>query len=100
MKLGEVVVNDVDGLVSIKDTAKNTLTEISKGQVTVNTINANGSVLNSGTTTSFVGDYNYDPLANLRYEWTTGTDTTTYTRYKYEEIKALWGLWKPSATTE
>ena len=100
MKLGEVLVNDVDGLVSIKDYAKNTLTEISKGLVTVNTINTNGAISNSGTITSFEGNYNYDPLANLRYEWTTGTDTTTYTRYSYDEVKALWGLWKPSATTE
>ena len=108
LQLGDLVNNDVSGLVSITDTAKGTVTEITKVkengvdkvQTLVKNIGDNGVVAAEGTTTTFTGNSTtYSPKSGLRYEWTSGENVTSYTRYKYDEQRALWGIWRPSATS-
>ena len=50
LQLGDLMTHDVQGFVSITDTAKNTLTEITSSTVTVKTIDDKGKVAGTGTT--------------------------------------------------
>lgn len=95
LQLGDLVTHDVQGLVSITDTAKNTLTEITSSTVTVKDIDAKGKVSATGTTTAFdpTTGYDYAPQKGLRYTWTSGVEDTRFNRYKNDFKDGGWGLW-------
>lgn len=93
LQVGDLITHDVAGLVSITDTAKQTLTEVTKGKVTVKAIDSNGKVATSGTTSSFTGSYSYAPKTGLRYSWTSGKEKTTFRRYKEDFKEGGWGMW-------
>lgn len=102
LQLGDLVTNDVQGLVSITDTAKNTLTEITSSTVTVKNIDDKGKVSATGTTTAFdpTTGYDYAPQTGLRYTWTSGVENTTFDRYKKDLEDGGWGLWGEGVSTE
>ena len=98
LQLGDLVTHDVQGLVSITDTAKNTLTEITSSHVTVKTIGAEGA----GTTTAFnpTTGYDYAPQTGLSYTWTSGVEDTRFNRYKEDFGEGGWGLWDTGISTK
>lgn len=92
LQLGKLVSNDVKGLISIADTGTKKVTEFTR----------NGTVVKDMTRLDENGNYivvsesgassQYQPDTNLRYNWTTGQETTTSETY-HNTIKAgLWGL--------
>lgn len=92
LQLGKLVSNNVDGLISIADTGTKKVTEFTR----------NGTVVKDMTRLDENGNYivvsesgassQYQPDTNLRYNWTTGQETTTSETY-HNTIKAgLWGL--------
>ena len=95
LQLGDLMTHDVQGFVSITDTAKNTLTEITSSTVTVKTIDDKGKVAGTGTTSAFnpTTGYTYTPQTGLRYTWTSGVEDTTFKRYKNDFKDGGWGLW-------
>ncbi|MGM9583851.1 MAG: hypothetical protein ACI3WU_09050, partial [Phascolarctobacterium sp.] len=98
LQLGDLVTHDVQGLVSITDTAKNTLTEITSSNITVKTIGAEGA----GTTTAFnpTTGYDYAPQTGLSYTWTSGMEDTQFNRYKQDFGEGGWGLWDTGISTK
>ena len=102
LQLGDLVTHDVQGLVSITDTAKNTLTEITSSTVTVKNIDDKGKVSATGTSTTFdpTKGYDYAPQTGLRYTWTSGVENTTFDRYKKDVEDGGWGLWGEGVSTE
>ena len=76
LQVGKLVSNDVTGLISITDTSKKKITEITRDSVKV----MDYDVKNAATTPRS-DTYTYNPPTVLRYNWTTGknvTDTSTY----------------------
>ena len=91
LQLGKLVSNDVSGLISITDTAKNTLTEFTRGQTIVKDL----TKLEDGdyvTLDTIKGGSNvYKPQKGLRYNWTTGQEVTTKEEYSNTIKAGLWG---------
>ena len=91
LQLGKLVSNDVSGLISITDTAKNTLTEFTRGQTIVKDL----TKLEDGdyvTLDTIKGGSNvYKPQEGLRYNWTTGQEVTTKEEYSNTIKAGLWG---------
>lgn len=92
LQLGKLISNDVDGLISIADTGTKRVTEFTRNGTVVKDMteldkNGNYKVLSESGASS-----QYQPDTNLRYNWTTGQETTTSETY-HNTIKAgLWGL--------
>lgn len=93
LQIGDLVTHETAGLISITDTAKNTLTQITKDKVVVQEIDAKGQTGAVISDNQYTSDYEYAPKEGLRYTWTTGKSTTTYRRYKKDFGDAGWGLW-------
>ena len=104
LKVGQLTTHDVNGLVRIQDTAKKTLTEITNGKTVVKTIDAQGRISDTGTESSFDKEkgFDYNPQQGLKYTWTSGKETTDYTKYKNDFETGGWDLkWSSSeAKTE
>ncbi|MGM9568977.1 MAG: beta strand repeat-containing protein, partial [Phascolarctobacterium sp.] len=100
LQVGDLITHDVAGLVSITDTAKGKLTEITNGKVTVKDILAGGKISATGTSSDFTGSYNYAPQTGLRYTWTTGKEVTTFNRYSKDFKEGGWGMWDNGVDTE
>ena len=101
LKLGDLTTHEVSGLVSIQDTAKNTLTEITNGKTTVREIDKNGKISVGGTTHMFDKDkgYDYNPKTGLKYTWTTGQESMNYLKYSHEETTGGWSIkWSSDET--
>lgn len=86
LQLGKLVSNNVDGLISITDTAQETITEITRDKTVVKDLS--GKV--TSTTDSAITEYK--PQGDLRYNWTTGQEVTTSTTYEKTIKAGLWGL--------
>lgn len=84
LQLGELASNDVEGLISITDTAKKQTTEIYRDKTVVTDL-SNGKVTTSGESNA------YNPQAGLRYNWTTGQQTSETRTYKHTHKAGLWG---------
>lgn len=91
IQLGKLVSNNVEGLISITDTAKNTITEMKRGNTVVKVYDkdSNQWVVSSDTNETAT---EYKPEEGLRYNWTTGQDTTSKQHYQKEITKGFWGL--------
>ena len=92
LQLGKLISNNVSGLISIADTGTKTLTEFTRNQ----TVTKDMTKIDSET-----GDYQitgtsgasgvYNPEEGLRYNWTTGQETTTKKEYSNTIKAGLWG---------
>lgn len=91
LQLGKLVSNDVSGLISITDTAKNTLTEFTRGQTIVKDLTKleDGDYVTLDTIKC--GSNVYKPQEGLRYNWTTGQEVTTKEEYSNTIKAGLWG---------
>lgn len=98
LQLGDLTTTDAKGLVSITDTGKNTLTEITKDSVVVKNIGSRGTIGSIISSGSYSPGYYYQPKEGLSYSWTTGKQSTTYRRYKIDDVDGGWGLWNNGAT--
>ena len=99
LKVGQLTTHDVNGLVRIQDTAKKTLTEITNGKTVVKNIDSNGRISDTGTETPFdkAKGFDYKPQKGLKYTWTSGKESTTYTKYKNDFETGGWDLkWSSS----
>ena len=86
LQLGKLVSNNVDGLISITDTAKNTITELTRDKTVVKAWNEDA---NDWTITGASSAYN--PQEGLRYNWTTGQEVSTTKTYEHTIKAGLWG---------
>ncbi len=108
LKLGQMTTRDEEGLVSISDTTRNTLTEIRKGTVTVKKLdtknvdsNAGGFIDSTGIVGKTDNGYAYVPETGLKYTWTEGKDSTTYTKYNKEVTTGGWSFeWSSSESID
>lgn len=94
LQLGKLVSNNVDGLISITDTGKNTITEITRNQTVVKYLSGNVK----STSGSAIDEYN--PQSDLRYNWTTGQEVSTSTTYEQTIKAGLWGAVETVNTTD
>lgn len=93
LQLGKLVSNDVEGKIIIKDTALNTSTEITRKNTVVKELHNEKNVISSADNIADT-DIIYQPLENIRYNWTTGQETTTTITYTKESKESWWGLGK------
>lgn len=100
LQLGNLVTHDTEGLISITDKVKNTLTTITSQKVTEQTINNKVQVVGDVSEQEYTPEYFYQPKKSLRYTWTTGKSTTTYKRYKEDFGEGGWGLWSNGVSDE
>lgn len=100
LQLGNLVTHDTEGLISITDKVKNTLTTITSQKVTEQKINSKGQVVGDVSEQEYTPKYFYQPEKSLRYTWTTGKSTTTYKRYKEDFGEGGWGLWSNGVSDE
>ena len=108
LKLGQMTTRDEEGLVSISDTTRNTLTEIRKGTATVKKLdtknvdsNAGGFIDSAGIVGKTDNGYAYVPETGLKYTWTEGKDSTTYTKYNKEVTTGGWSFeWSSSESID
>ena len=93
LKVGQLTTHDVNGLVRIQDTAKKTLTEITNGKTVVKTIADDGTIGKTGTESTFdkTTGFDYNPKGGLKYTWTSGKESTEYTKYKNDFESGGWG---------
>ena len=99
-KVQGVVVNsianrDIEGLISITDKAKNTVTEYKKGQSRSYAIGAADKGAFKANT-----DTVYDPLANQRIYYTGGYSAGQETKHSYERDFLFWGAWEINKSKE
>ena len=94
LQLGKLVSNDVEGLISITDTAKNTVTEITRDKTVYKDLNtwdaATGDWKITGQDDAALTTYT--PEEGLRYNWTTGQNLAVSKTYRHTVKAGLWGL--------
>ena len=88
LQLGRLVSNKSEGLISITDTGKRKLTEITRSGAIEYDISDIQKL--RGTKVSTSSEYN--PLTGLRYNWTTGQNVSTSRTYQNTVKAGLWGL--------
>ncbi|MGM9569903.1 MAG: hypothetical protein ACI3XC_07470, partial [Phascolarctobacterium sp.] len=114
LQVGDLLTHDVEGIISITDTAAYTVkqngkdtsvalvTTIKNGSTEVQYLDANGQYItpDAGSqinrvqeSTSKYYDYTYAPKTGLRYTWTSGKESTEYKRYEAKQVDGAWGLW-------
>ncbi|MGM9519096.1 MAG: beta strand repeat-containing protein, partial [Phascolarctobacterium sp.] len=114
LQVGDLLTHDVEGIISITDTAGYTVkkngkdtsvalvTTIKSGSTEVQYLDSNGQAItpDAGSqinrvqkSTSQYYDYTYAPKTGLRYTWTSGKASTQYKRYEETEVDGAWGLW-------
>lgn len=94
LQLGKLVSNNVDGLISITDTGKQEVTEITRNQTVVKDLSGNVK----STSGSAIKEYN--PLGGFRYNWTTGQEVSTSKTYEQTIKAGLWGAVETVNTTD
>ena len=113
--VGSLLTNDVQGLVSITDTAGyvvkqngsdipvTRVTEYTNGSMQTYYVDAKGNKYNPNSGTFARYDKKgtaYKPKAGLRYSWVSGTKNTEYKRYKKDDMDGGWGAWDRSEEEE
>lgn len=87
LQLGRLVSNKSEGLISITDTGKRTLTEITRSGAKEYDISDINKLQGKDVSTS-----EYNPQTGLRYNWTTGQNVSTSRTYQNTVKAGLWGL--------
>lgn len=101
LQLGKLVSNNVDGLISIADTGKKQLTEFRRGSTVVKDMTKLDDATGDYEVLSTSGEGNaYNPESGLRYNWTTGQETTTTEEYSNTIKAGLWGAVETMDKTE
>lgn len=106
MSLGSLITNDVQGLVSITDTAGYIVkqdnqdikvakvTEYTNGEVKSYYVDRNNNTYEASTTVFKKYDNtHYYTKSGLRYTWSSGTKNTDYVRYEKDDMDGGWGAW-------
>ena len=87
LQLGRLVSNKSEGLISITDTGRRTLTEIKRSgakEYDISDIDkSKGKIVSTSE---------YNPLTGLRYNWTTGQTVSTSETFQHTIKAGLWGL--------
>lgn len=95
LEIGKIDNDHVDGLIRITDLNKGTETEITSSTVKVTPIGGGTS-----TATDYNSGMKYEVKDDLRYNWTTGTETTEKKTYHKESTEDWWGLGGADVTEE
>lgn len=87
LKLYGLTTTNVEGKITIVDTAKHQQTELTRTSYKVTDFTS--GVTSNG---SISGSYTYKPLANQRYSWSLGKDESTRAYYERKYETNWWGL--------
>lgn len=105
LRVNKITNKDITGLISIKDTQKNTLTEYTTNgqQMSVKTTQIDNRGNASSTSTTQVDDSTttYKPAEDMTINWTGGTSgDRNIIKWKYEKDFVFWGLIKYGTTKD
>ncbi len=99
LKVNSVAGKTVNGLISIKDTQTNTLTEFRNGSVSVTPLSDGANTSNRYTGSG--SSYTYNPQEDLTLSWTGGmTGSQKIETKEYREKFVFWGLLDYDKTDE
>ena len=105
LRVNKITNKDITGLISIKDTQKNTLTEYTtdgqKMSVKTTKLNNKGNVISSSTTQVNGATTTYAPADGMTINWTGGTSgDKKIIKWQYEKDFVFWGLIKYGTTKD
>ena len=105
LRVNKITNKDITGLISIKDTQKNTLTEYTtdgqKMSVKTTKLNNKGNVISSSTTQVNGATTTYAPAKGMTINWTGGTSgDKKIIKWQYEKDFVFWGLIKYGTTKD
>ena len=105
LRVNKITNKDITGLISIKDTQKNTLTEYTtdgqKMSVKTTKLNDKGNVISSSTTQVNGATTTYAPAKGMTINWTGGTSgDKKIIKWQYEKDFVFWGLIKYGTTKD
>ena len=105
LRVNKITNKDITGLISIKDTQKNTLTEYTtdgqKMSVKTTKLNNKGNVISSSTTQVNGATTTYAPDKGMTINWTGGTSgDKKIIKWQYEKDFVFWGLIKYGTTKD
>lgn len=101
LQVGNLISNDVEGLISIADTGRKRMTEIRRDSTTVKDLTRwddatdDWKLISTGGTSA-----SYSPLTGLRYNWTKGQSTVAKRTYENTIKAGLWGAVETMNNTE
>ena len=105
LRVNKITNKDITGLISIKDTQKNTLTEYTtdgqKMSVKTTTLNNKGNATSTSTTQVNGATTTYAPAEGMTINWTGGTSgDKKIIKWQYEKDFVFWGLIKYGTTKD
>ena len=105
LRVNKITNKDISGLISIKDTQKNTLTEYTidgqKMSVKTTTLNSKGNAISTSTTSVDGSATTYKPADGMTINWTGGTSgDKNIIKWQYEKDFIAWGLIKYGTTQD
>ena len=105
LRVNKITNKDITGLISIKDTQKNTLTEYTtdgqKMSVKTTKLNNKGNVISSSTTQVNGSATTYAPAKGMTINWTGGTSgDKKIVKWQYKKDFVFWGLIKYGTTKD
>ena len=105
LRVNKITNKDITGLISIKDTQKNTLTEYTtdgqKMSVKTTTLNKKGNATSTGTAQVNGSTTTYAPAKGMTINWTGGTSgDKKIIKWQYEKDFVFWGLIKYGTTKD
>ena len=105
LRVNKITNKDITGLISIKDTQKNTLTEYTtdgqKMSVKTTTLNNKGNATSTSTTQVNGSTTTYAPAEGMTINWTGGTSgDKKIIKWQYEKDFIFWGLIKYGTTKD
>ena len=105
LRVNKITNKDITGLISIKDTQKNTLTEYTtdgqKMSVKTTTLNSKGNAISTSTTQVNDSTTTYKPTDGMTINWTGGTSgDKKIIKWQYEKDFVFWGLIKYGTTKD
>ena len=105
LRVNKITNKDITGLISIKDTQKNTLTEYTtdgqKMSVKTTTLDNRGNASSTSTTQVNGSATTYKPADGMTINWTGGTSgDKKIIKWQYEKDFVFWGLIKYGTTKD
>jgi hypothetical protein len=105
LRVNKITNKDITGLISIKDTQKNTLTEYTtdgqKMSVKTTTLDNRGNAFSTSTTQVNGSATTYKPADGMTINWTGGTSgDKKIIKWQYEKDFVFWGLIKYGTTKD
>ena len=105
LRVNKITNKDITGLISIKDTQKNTLTEYTidgqKMSVKETTLNIKGNATSTSTNQINSSTTTYKPADGMTINWTGGTSgDKKIIKWQYEKDFVFWGLIKYGTTKD